>query len=54
MKSSIKENTHQSPENTDLELNNAWMSMKQSFWVSLIGVETKSEHNLHAELLRDM
>ena len=28
--------------------------MKHSFWVSLIGVETKSEHNLHAELLRDV
>jgi len=53
MKSSSKENTHQTRKHWS-ELNNAWMSMKQSFWVSLIGVETKSEHNLHAELLRDM
>ena len=27
---------------------------KQSFRVSLIGGETKSEHNLHAEVLQDM
>jgi len=52
MKSSSKENTHQTRKHWS-ELNNAWMSMKHSFWVSSIGVETKSEHKLHAALLRD-